>query len=305
MFEALLKNYKLDRANNNSLVVRSENEDRMRMESRKRFVIPTLSDRLETENEILKENSRIDANEHNYFYRRNLDKTKHKKNITRRSNEYSERLFLKAQENRNKELKLRNESKRKYFHDSFVMQLNPSLQNVTYTQWLKIEESLKLKVRYTGYKSIKPLGINKTYEQYLEEKVLNKENNIETEKEDPAVGIFKISHTDENHVDSNESEMHAVEQVESENIEHMPVYIPNLSFEDSLSAYDNDEANQAIDFFIDSRNGQDESSLLLDNDLDYRNDEANYNEADIHSFQELESKEQVISSEGNFLRDII
>lgn len=288
MITRLIHNYQTDKKVNKNFFIDSDCELEQEVAIKKHFIIPTLFDRQQLSDELIKEEEVSEILQNTSLNRKNRllqSNTNKKKKLNK--NDYLERLYCKAQENNNKVSKLLLNSKKTLLYDSSVLDISFNPKKVSYSEWMKIQENIKLNIRYSGFKSIKPIGIDKTYEEYLEEQVLNSEINQREDLNEEPVGIFKLSvneDDDENRERPSrlgESFVNDYEQSESENFVNATSYIPVLRYEESDS--DNDEANQAIDSFVEhdnsnnnNNNNSNERSLFLESDSD-NEDEQDYN----------------------------
>lgn len=299
--KSVLCNYQREKKLYKNLFLDCDEDLNQEGNASQRFVIPTLYDRQQLSAEIEKEanvaaavgqrknqpRSSIEASPAN---ERNLSKA-----------EYTERLYAKARSNNNKIRKFVEQSRKHRLYESSLLDLDFNMNRVSLIQWLEIQDNIKLNVKYTGFRSIKPIGINKTFKECFEEQVLNVEQKSQLEKsldvEEP-VGIFKVKC----HGEQKENLDIYRETLESnillEERQGLPAdKIPQLLHESIAS---DDEANQAIDFYSETshNNINNERSLFLESELE------NVNENDFHidilngSFSNNTRREITAENEG-------
>lgn len=153
-----------------------------------RFVIPTFHDRksLDAELEQIKETDTL-SNEHK-VHKNGFPKRKPPGRV-----EYLEQLYQKASENNAKTSNLVLETKNHVFYHPASTALSLRPRNISHEQGLRMEENIKLSIKYAGFKTLKPIGVTKTLEQCLEESILRSEQHANKERDSESLGILRVS----------------------------------------------------------------------------------------------------------------
>lgn len=299
--KSVLYNYQREKKLYKNLFLDSDDEANQEGNASPRFVIPTLYDRQQLNAEIEQQaNISAAVGKKRNGQRSSLEASAANGRTVSKS-EYTERLCAKALSNDNRVGKFVEQSRKHRLCDLSLLDLDFNMKRVSLTQWFDIQDNIKLNVKYTGFRSIKPIGINKTFEECCEEQFLDggKKNRREKslDAEEP-VGIFKLVRHSEHKEDIDISR----ETLESNDLleesHRLPAdKIPYLIHESIAS---DDEANQGIDFYSDSshNNINNERSLFLESELENVNENEFYVDFLNGSFSNNARREITTEGEG-------